>query len=649
MARARLQLVRLEDRSLLSTLLGDAWPDADSLTLSFAPDTTKLGSTNSALFRTFDKFAKTSDWQFEILRAFQTWASVSNLNIGLVSDSGDPFGTPGDIQGDYRFGDIRIGLRPLSSDALANAVPFDWSSGTWSGDVLFNAAAKFDLSPSQPGAYDLYTAALHEAGHVFGLDHTDDPASIMSGRYTGLRVGLSAADRLAIQTLHGTRSPDSYDAAAANDTWDSATLLSGTGNLSVSADLTTGADQDYYRFLAPADAKKISVRLQTSGLSLLTSQITVFNSAGQVVGADVSTNPASGDLEVRVNSVQGGSFYTVRVSASRTDVFAIGRYELSVVYKDLPALKSNYEKDNKSNDTFATADALNASRGNWWKPDTGRSFNGVIENKTDVDYYRITAPASGSGAQALMVQVDALNAKGVRPVVQVFDSAMNLLPAQIIGTNRGSVSLQVVGMVRGQEYFIRIAGNGTDDTTGNYRLSADFSSPKSAGLDSLQSGTLAGNAKTASGELTMTSSGLMQFGLFATGANASGQTVTLTIADAAGKKIATLVQTVGAGPAFLSVYLPAGEYTLTMSLAQPKGATGNGVTYQLAAGLRTDPIGPLATTTSTGPGATGSTTTTTTTTSPPTTVVTSSSSTGTGGFFYTATTGLLTTVLPYSF
>jgi hypothetical protein len=102
-----------------------------------------------------------------------------------------------------------------------------------------------------------------------------------------------------------------------------------------------------------------------------------------------------------------------------------------------------------------------------------------------------------------------------------------------------------------------------------------------------------------------------------------------------------------AGPAFLSVYLPAGEYTLTMSLAQPKGATGNGVTYQLAAGLRTDPIGPLATTTSTGPGTTGSTTTTTTSSS--TTTITSSSSTDTGGFFYTATTGLLTTVLPYSF
>jgi hypothetical protein len=634
----------LEDRSLLSALVGDAWPDAESLTLSFAADTARLGESNSALFRTFNKFASPGEWQFEILRAFQTWASLTNLNIGLVADSGDPFGTPGDIQGDYRFGDIRIGARPLSSDALANAVPFDWASGTWSGDILFNTNARFDISPARPGDYDLFTATLHEAGHALGLDHTDDPTSIMSGRYTGVRTGLSAADRLAIQTLHGTRSPDQFDAAGPNDTWETATLLSGTGNLSVAADLTTAADQDYYRFLTAANTTKFAVRLQTSGLSLLASQVTVFNSAGQVVGADVSTNPANGDLEVKVNSAQGGSIYTVRVSASRSDVFGVGRYQLSVVYKDTPAQKSNYEKDNKSNDSFATADTLNATRGNWWKPDAGQSFNGVFENKSDVDYYRLTAPTSGSDTQALIVQVDALNAKGARPQVQVFDSAMNLLPQQIIATNRGSVSIQVVGIVRGQEYFIRLAGNGTDDTNGNYRLSADFAAPKSAGLESLQTGTLAGAAKTATGQLTMTSSGLMQFGLFATAANgAVGQTVTLTITDAAGKKITSAVQSAGSGPVFLSVYLPVGEYTLTLNLAVPKDATTTGITYQLAAGLRTDPIGPLATTTSNGPGTTGTTPATSTTSS------NSTSTSGIGGFFYTAGTGLIATVLPYSF
>ena len=44
--------------------------------------------------------------------AFQTWAVQTNLNIGLVADGGQPLGTNGAVQGDARFGDIRVAAAP---------------------------------------------------------------------------------------------------------------------------------------------------------------------------------------------------------------------------------------------------------------------------------------------------------------------------------------------------------------------------------------------------------------------------------------------------------------------------------------------------------------------------------------------------------
>src|SRR5437899_1221654 len=93
----RLTLTTLEDRTVPSSAtLGDPWPDPGNLTVSFAPDATRVGDASSSLFKTLNKVARTSDWQLEVLRAFQSWAAVSNLNVGLAADGGQAFGTPGD-------------------------------------------------------------------------------------------------------------------------------------------------------------------------------------------------------------------------------------------------------------------------------------------------------------------------------------------------------------------------------------------------------------------------------------------------------------------------------------------------------------------------------------------------------------------------
>ncbi len=132
-----LNLENLEDRCVPTTW-GNVWADGSALTLSFAPDGTDVGNQQSGLFEQMNAHSDPEHWQVEILSAFQTWAAQTNLNVSVVEDGGQAFGSPGDLQGDLRFGDFRIGSVSLKSHELAQAQGFDWSAGTWSGVVLFN-------------------------------------------------------------------------------------------------------------------------------------------------------------------------------------------------------------------------------------------------------------------------------------------------------------------------------------------------------------------------------------------------------------------------------------------------------------------------------------------------------------------------------
>src|SRR5262245_40934381 len=131
---ARLRLQRLENR-LVPANWGNPWPDANHLTLSFAPDGTAVGRGTSTLIAAVDAMSPRALWQREVLRAFQTWAINANINIAVVSDEGQPLGATGSPQGDMRFGDIRLAGNSASSGEHAFASPFDPMAGTWSGDV----------------------------------------------------------------------------------------------------------------------------------------------------------------------------------------------------------------------------------------------------------------------------------------------------------------------------------------------------------------------------------------------------------------------------------------------------------------------------------------------------------------------------------
>src|SRR4051794_28819686 len=171
----------LEARAVPATF-GVPWDDPSHLTLSFAPDGTAIAGHASTLFQTLNAQMPTATWQRETLQAFQTWAVRANINIGLASDGGQPFGVAGQTQHDARFGDIRVGAQKMSPDSLSISVPNDPAlSSTLTGDVLINTSD--DFGKSDGASLNLLSVMMHEAGHVFGIPDGTDPKSPMNSNY----------------------------------------------------------------------------------------------------------------------------------------------------------------------------------------------------------------------------------------------------------------------------------------------------------------------------------------------------------------------------------------------------------------------------------------------------------------------------------
>jgi hypothetical protein len=580
----RLSLEHLEDRCLPATW-GNPWPDGTHLTLSFARDGTPTGTQPSELSRLLAG-SPTAAWQRAVLRAFQTWAVNANLNVSVVPDGGQPFGTPGSIQGDPRFGDVRIGAQRLDPSQAAFAHPFDVAAGTWAGDVFLNSGYRFGLG--QPDAYDLYSVALHEAGHVFGLDDGTDPASPMFGSYLGTRTGLTPGDVAALQALYGPRQPDAYEGQSGNDTTATATPLalfdphSATPGKTIEADVSTATDQDYYRLRVGPQNGPVTVRLQTSGVSSLLAEVTVFNGAGQVVASASATDPMAGDLAVTFSSTQAADYY-VRVRGASGDVFGIGGYRLTAVPAVAAQAAGSAAKlaptqpnpDNHTNDTLATATVLQRSAA-LTDSRFDYAYRASIGDPTDVDYYAVQSPnANKLGTnQTLTVMAWGLGG-GLDPQVTVYDGQGNPVAANVLVHEGGNYVIQIPGVQPNTRYFFAVSGRGG---VGDYFLGLDFG-PAATDLQTLAAGT-AGTADAGPTPFTVARSGVYHFVLTA---DAPAE---LTVVGSDGSVAGTL--DAAGNPASLTLFLPAGDYTLRVT---PLGGAGP-VDYSVGGITLSDPIDP---------------------------------------------------------
>jgi hypothetical protein len=655
--RRRLRIEPLEDRTV-PTALGSAWPDATALNLSFAPDGTANGQVGSSLYRALGGLGPAAVWQREILRAFQTWAAVADVNVGLVRDGGQAFGAPGDIQGDTRFGDVRIGGIPLSADSLANTSPFSWAIGTWSGDVMLNAATRFAIRPASPAdGSDLFSVALHEAGHTLGLPDSTDPASAMYTNYLGVRTGLSAADVAGVRANYGARADDRFEGPAGNGTLATATTLA-ADQTALYAVLRDDADADTYSFVNPAWSNSLSVQMRTSGVSLLVAKLSVYDAAGNLVGSATATDPTRGDLSVRVNQAIPGATYFVRVESASADVFGVGRYQLGITRGGVaPAYKDTFTKDGGTNDTPATATVLTPTQTGVSFTGNDFAYNGVLEGKADVDHYAVQAPTATDGTDvAMIVRLNNLQTGHVAPALAVTDAAGRPVPYQVLANDGTTLAVQVLGVTRGAGYVLQLASPANlTDATGNYRLTVNFQQPDGATFSRLVNGQLGGTSRSATGTLVVQNSRLFSFDLFASPAGGGSVTdpVTVTITDGRGATVLRLSQVPGGPLVSGGVYLTPGNYAVQVALGGTAGPTAPFVNYGLFAAAASDPVGPYPTNTGGTPTTdptTGTTKFTTTTTDPASGTTTTTFTTGYfDAYFYDVTQTVHTIGYFYSF
>jgi hypothetical protein len=603
-----LAVEHLEDRLAPSTS-GVTWPDGSHLTLSFAPDGTHVGDRQSNLFASLNAVAPTAAWQAAILRAFQAWAAPANVNVGVVADGGQDLGSTGIVQGDARFGDIRIAAVPLGPTTLITNTQFQWSGTSWSGDVVINSSNLFRVSGGSAGSVDLYTAMLNEAGNVLGvLDTRTDTTSGVYYQYVGPKAGINAGDVADVRSLYGSRSADQYDAAASNGTLATATNfgLALTG-VNADADVTTAADVDYYKFSIPVLVPAVTgltVRLKTSGLSTLVGALQVYDASGHSVGSATATDPLHGDLMVQVTGggllgqLLGGGTYYVRVADGNNSAFGVGSYNLNVSYNLAngailgPFIGGLIDPGGGLNNTLAAALALPSNLLNGNKPDARFDYTvkATISSPNDADYYRIQVP-TGSGRK-MNVLVWALQPNRLLPRVDVYDTAGHQVPSTLLANENGTFSVEVANVVSGGAYSIKVSAlnPGGSHGTGDYFLGVDTTSQPPTALSTFATGRLTAAASQTWTTLTVGQNQLYEFILSAS-ATAQAE-VRLDIYDMSGNVVFTLRSYAGQPASTGDVYLTSGRYTLRFSAAAPSGSALPVADYSLTGRVISDPIGP---------------------------------------------------------
>lgn len=598
MARLRrLYVERLEDR-LAPATFGVPWPDAEHLTLSFAPDGAGLagihgqvlqGTFTSQLFALLDAQMDRTIWQTEILRAFQTWAVHANINIGLVEDGGQPFGSSGPVQGDPRFGDIRIATYPLQEDVLAISMPFDVAGGTWTGDVRLNTLYVSNLGE----AFDLFSIMLHEAGHVFGLDHSDDPASPMFETYNGA-TALTAEDIARLQALYGARVGD----GRSNDTFQDAERVRVNSD-PVKGDLDNLNDVDFFQFKVGGNVDSVVVRLRTAGISLLGARLTVYQQTSPKgepveIASVAAAGPLHGDdLTIVLNSLSSNATYYVKIDSATDDVFGIGSYELQVHTGSSP--RDNGQGSVKPPTANQSNQVVNLQpRHNTLDSRFDYTYEATLSSG-DVDYYRFKSPSPGQGGGAHTAVLTAMvwlrQTNGLQPVLTLYDGHGNVLPAHVLVLDNGMASIQLGDVGLNESFLLAVQGSGVGAES-DYFLGIDFGAHQIE-LDTFEAQRpLTAEAPTHVGTLTVHQSQLFHLVFSADWLDQAGDTAAaLTIRDALGHDLISVAVRPGETLS-RTFYLLPGDYLFHFSAVTPAGGAAAPLTFTLQGKRLSDPVGP---------------------------------------------------------
>lgn len=317
--RARPAVEGLEERLLLYATLGANWVYGSRITYSFAPDGTSVGGTPSTLFQSLNARYSQAAWQREFHEAAAVWQAVANINLVQVSDNGVSFGSYGNQQGDSRIGDIRIGAIAMGSGTLGAAFsPPQINGGTLAGDILLNSTTPWMIDAN----YDLKTVAIHEFGHALGMDHSAISNAVMYSYYTGVKQSLNADDTNGVRSIYSSRPYDAWNSNGQSNAvyWNAKSLdgwRNGLNQITVpNLNITTAGQTEWFWVTIPSNnIGSFTVQMQSSGLSSLSPQLSVYDASLNLKGA-VYTSNFGDTATVTVPGVSTGQGFFIRLASS---------------------------------------------------------------------------------------------------------------------------------------------------------------------------------------------------------------------------------------------------------------------------------------------------------------------------------------------
>lgn len=609
--RRRRQFECLEPRTMFDgnglLLANDAY-----LTLSFAADGTNVANQANALAAKFDAIAPRSVWQDAILQAFQTWAVKTNADIGVVADGGQSFGTPGPTHGDARFGDIRIAAIAMDPLVGGESTPLDrLVGGTWQADVVFNTNFNFQ------SVSDIYEIALHEAGHVFGLDHSTDPNSPMHGGTIPTATQPTAADITNLQSLYGTRVDDfnehvSGGPSSNNNSFTNATvlvvddtpgLIRGSSPVLAYGDITSAGDTDFFRLKVPDTyTGSVTIEVRSAGVSLLAPHVRVYDENHSLVLEYSSISKRGDTFTFNVANASPNDIFFIQVDGASNDAFGLGGYSIrttfnSVAQADLSVLNGYTDaslrklsqdeirklivpsndhflnEDNHVDDNLTNATVLQ-NRTDFTEPSRFETI-GSISSATDADFYRVRSPDTlPVGGNNLTVTLRTLSSGHLIPKVNAFDRNLNPVPVTVLANGSGELVVQIAGIDSNRNYYLEVAADDASGpfNLGNYQLTASFGD-QAANFTTYASGTLSSSATQDVRSLYIAQPQLFHFLLEAGAANVNSPTAVIaSIYNEANELVCRLAAKVGETQSQGAVLLAPGTYTLklaSLSLASP--------------------------------------------------------------------------------
>ncbi|MDX1927690.1 MAG: dockerin type I domain-containing protein [Pirellulaceae bacterium] len=624
----RLELLQRREMMTVESL---AWDGASSLRLSFVPDGTPVADQVSNADQVFSNSAAGSEWHASVAKAFEIWAQYAAINVGVVSDSGDPMGVRGPVRGDARFGEVRVAGIAMSSDTWAAAVNHDkLSAGTWAGDLLFNTAANWDLHSD-----DLLKVAFHEAGHVLGLPHNSDPASPMHEHGIPSTLVPASSDIALLRQLYGLRQPDANEINKPNDAIGDATRIrfsdsssfDGSKALVHYGEISSPSDRDIFFFELPSNYNgTATLHAVSAGLSQLQFRFAVTDRHGVVLAQGESMSQLGGDVALDVSRPAGDTKLYLQVEPIGDPLSQVGSYAIIAQLDGL--VETSYEDSLKVAQTahrwFASSaqsltnlnistligsngdhvlvndggvddNPLNAPRVEPYADSPLRRASltiGTISTTQDVDYFRFRSPKPPTGKTfGMLVNVDALELDQLVPVIQVLDKQLRPLAVEQFVNGNGNVVVWVPGVRENEDYTVRVAGVAAAQEIGNYELAVTFQENKPQ-RNILSQADLTQADPESESTLYVARPQLFTLALKASSTSAVTGEVWANIYDDHKRPVTTLATEVGQLRTGASILLMPGTYYLQFGTKMSNAVDSDVLKVELSGNADSDPLGP---------------------------------------------------------